>query len=264
MATFDDRDLAAEVGRLVRGARVTIGWTQQELGDRAAVPQSLVSRLERGLHSGADFDDLQRIAKVMGGRFTIGLTAPFLVDRSRQRDRVHAVCIAYVIRHLRRAGWRAESEVEIGGSAGPGWIDVLAWHPASGALLVIEVKTEVHDFGRIQRTLGWYEHRAWEAARRLGWLPQRSRGALILLDTASVATVLRANRELAAAAFPVRAAELAAFVGAPSSSTSLGRAIAAIDPLSRRAAWLRPTRLDRRRQPPAWFDYADVARRIRL
>lgn len=262
MATFDEGELADEVGRLVRGARLTIGWTQLELGERAAVPQSLISRLERGLHSGADFEDLQRVAKAMGGRFTVSLTAPFLADRGRQRDRVHAACIAYVLRHLRRAGWRAASEVEIGGTAGPGWIDVLAWHPVTGALLVIEVKTEVHDFGRIQRTLGWYEHRAWDAARRLGWLPRRTRAALVLLDTAAVASALRTNRELAAGSFPARSAELARFVDDPAASTSRGRAVATIDPFSRRPTWLQSTALDRRRRPPAYVDYADVARRF--
>jgi len=135
MAVSEDGTVAADVGRFVRGARLTIGWSQHDLAGCARVPQSLVSRLERGLHSAADFDDLERIARAMGGRFTVTLTAPFLADRGRQRDRVHAACIAYVVRHLRRAGWRAESEVEIGGSAGPGWIDVLAWHPGSGALL---------------------------------------------------------------------------------------------------------------------------------
>lgn len=262
MAAFDDGELAAEVGRLLRGARLTIGWSQQELGNRAHVPQSMVSRLERGVRAGADLDDLQRIAKAIGGRFTITLTAPFLADRGRQRDRVHAACVGYVVRHLRRTGWRAESEVEINGRSGPGWIDVLAWDPSSGALLVIEIKTEIHDFGRVQRTLSWYESRSWDAARRLGWRPRRSHAALILLDSEAVRATLRANRELADRSFPERAAGLMAFVVDSASSILQGRSVATVDPLSRRRKWLRSTGLDGRRHPPTYLDYADAARRL--
>jgi transcriptional regulator with XRE-family HTH domain len=262
MAAFDDRELAVEVGRLIRSARMTIGWSQQELGDRAHVAQSMVSRLERGVRAGADLDDLQRIAKAMGGRLTITLTAPFLADRGRQRDRVHAACVGYVVRHLRQTGWRAESEVEINGRSGLGWIDVLAWHPSSGALLVIEIKTEIHDFGRVQRTLSWYESRSWDAARRLGWSPRRSHAALILLDSEAVTATLRANRDLADQAFPERAARLTAFVVDPASSILHGRSMATVDPLSRRRIWLRSTGVDRRRRPPAYLDYAAAARHL--
>lgn len=262
MAPTDDRELAAEVGRLVRGARLTIGWTQRELGDRAKVAQSMISRIERGVPAGADLDDLQRIAKACGGRFRITLSAPFLEDRGRQRDRVHAACIAYVVRRLRRAGWLAESEVEIGGSAGPGWIDILAWHPETGAFLVIEIKTEIRNFGQLQRTLGWYEHAAWAAARRLGWSPRVMLAALIVLDSETVAAVLRDNRELAAQAFPMRARALHVAIAEPRRRIPPGRAIAAIDPLSRKAAWLRPTALDGRRTAAAYADYADIARRL--
>ena len=262
MASFDEGELAAEVGRIIRGARLTVGWSQVDLGHRARIPQASISRLERGVHSGADFDDLQRVAKALGGRFHVRLEAPFLADRGRQRDRVHAACIGYVVRHLRAHGWRAESEVEIGGTFGPGWIDILAWHPQTGALLVIEIKTEIHDFGRVQRTLAWYERGAWVAARGLGWSPRRVHGALLLLDTAVVASALRANRALANVTFPERATSLATFVADPAREPLRGRAVATVDPVTRRAAWLRSTSLDRRPTPPAYADYADAARRL--
>jgi len=127
---------------------------------------------------------------------------------------------------------------------------------------LIEVKTEIHDFGRIQWTLGWYEHRAFQAARRLGWTPRHSHAALFLLDTEAVAAVLRTNRELANQAFPERAAVLGSFLEDPAVAVPRGRAMATIDPLSRRRSWLGATPLDKRRRPPAYVDYADVARRI--
>jgi hypothetical protein len=222
-----------------------------------------MSRLERGLHAGLDLDDLQRLATAMGGRFRIQLDAPFLADRSVQRDRVHGRCIGYAARRLRRDGWAVESEVEISGSAGPGWIDLLGWDPSSRALLVIEIKTEIVDFGRIQRTLGWYQSCARVAAQRFGWFPRTTSAALLLLDSRTVADRLRDNRDLARVAFPQRARDIEGFVrDSARRNGGLPRALAMIDPLNRRSTWLRPSVLDGRRSAPTYLDYADAARRL--
>lgn len=255
--------LAADVGRVVLDARTALGWSQEELSRRSGLSQSAISRLERGLHSGLDLDDLDRLAAACGGRLRLVFEAPFLADRTRQRDRVHARCIGFVARRLERAGWLVLTEVEIAGSAGPGWIDVLAYQPDSATLLVVEVKTEVHDVGRIQRTLDWYERRSWSAARRSGWRPARSVGALLVLETAAVDTAVRDNRDLLGRTFGGRVEDLSALVdGSAPGSPMSRRYIAGFDPRSRRATWLRPTKLQGRRTPPAYLDYADAARRL--
>ena len=262
MSTRFDGSLAATVGRLVAEARRELGFTQRELSRRATVSQSAISRLERGLRSGLDLGDVERLGAAMGGRFRMELRAPFLADRARQRDRVHARCIGYAARQLHRRGWQVASEVEIGGSAGPGWIDLLAWHSGSRVLLVIEVKTEIADFGGVQRTLAWYERRAGDAARRRGWMPVRAIGVLLLLDSRAVADRLRDNRGIAAMSFPGRASVLSGFIDDPRSAVPPPRSLAMIDPLSRRSAWLRPASIDGRRAAPAFLDYADAARRM--
>jgi hypothetical protein len=163
---------------------------------------------------------------------------------------------------MRRLGWTVETEVEINGRSGPGWIDVLAFHAASGILLVIEIKTEIHDFGRIKRTLAWYERRAWSIARERGWVARRSQGALLLLATDAVDARLRENRHLADEAFPGRAVGLVALTNDPLVPAHVVRSLAMIDPLSRRHDWLRPTRLDGRRARAPHEDYAAVVRRL--
>jgi transcriptional regulator with XRE-family HTH domain len=255
--------LAIDAGRFIRAARQMIGWSQRELGRRAGVTQAAISRLERGLRSGLGLEEIGRLAMALGGTIRLTFDAPYLQDRARQRDRVHARCIAYVAGCLRRSGWLVETEVEIDGRRGPGWIDVLAFHPASGTLLVIEIKTEIHDFGRIQRTLAWYARGAWSVARDRGWVVRRSHQALLLLATNVVDARLRDNREIAAESFPGRASGLAALTSDPVRAAPPPlRSIAMIDPLSRRNAWLRPTRLDGRRSPAPHDDYASVARRM--
>jgi transcriptional regulator with XRE-family HTH domain len=242
---------------------VAISWSQRELARRTEISQSAMSRLERGQPSGLGLEEIERIAMALGGTLRLTFEAPFLADRARQRDGVHARCVAYISSRLRALGWIVETEVEIDGRNGPGWIDVLAFHVGSGTLLVIEVKTEIHDFGRIQRTLAWYERRALFVARDRGWNVNRAHGALLLLATEAVDARLRENRDLAYEAFPGRAAELAALATDPATAgRSAGRSLAMIDPLSRRRDWLRPTRVDGRRTRAPHEDYAAVARRL--
>ncbi len=239
-----------------------MGWSQRELSRRTGVPQTAISRLIRGRLDSIDLDQLAKIAVATGARLRVTFDAPFLLDRARQRDRVHARCIAYVAVRLRPAGWQVATEVEIRGSRGPGWIDVLAFNPVTGDLLVIEIKTQVDDLGQIQRTLSWYERRAWDAARRLGWEPRRTSSALLVLATGAVDGRLRANRRLLRMAFPGRAHELRAMVAEPATRRPTGWYLARIDPLSRVSTWLRSTVLDPSTTPSAHRDYADVARKL--
>ena len=154
----------AAIAEVIRHACPALGWSQRELSRRSDVPQTAISRLFRGRFDAVDLAQLVLIGTAVGARLHLVVDAPFLTDRRRQRDAVHARCIGYVATRLRLAGWMVATEVEIRGARGPGWIDVLAFHPGTGRLLVIEIKTEIDDLGRIA------------AARRLGWTPRPDHG----------------------------------------------------------------------------------------
>lgn len=255
--------LALRAGRLLRDARRIIGLSQRDLERRTGISQSAQSRFERGLPSSIGFAQVEHLADALGGRVGLTFEAPFLADRAAQRDRLHARCVGYVAARLAKAGWHVETEVEIEGSLGPGWIDVLAFHPQAGRLLVIEIKTEIGDLGRIQRTLAWYESRARTAAIRHGWRAKSTHAALLVLATAAADLALRQNRGLTESAFPSRARRLSMLVTSPATATvSRGRSVAMLDPLDRRASWIRGTRLDGNRAPLPYADYADAARRL--
>jgi len=255
--------LAVRAGRIFGDARRALGLTQRDVEQRTGIPQSVISRFERGVPCSVDLTRVDRIGSALGGRVGLSFEAPFLADRVMQRDRVHARCVAYIAARLRADGWLVATEVEIEGGGGPGWIDVLAFDPGSGWLLVIEMKTEIHDFGRVQRTLAWYERRAVAAARTQGWRSWRTHAALLLLSTDAVDRALAINRALAGEAFPGRARHLAPFVASPGVAPApAGRSLAVIDPFSRRRLWLRPTRLDGRRTMAPHADYAAVVRRL--
>jgi transcriptional regulator with XRE-family HTH domain len=172
----------------VANLRRTIRWTQAELGQRAHVSQSFVSRVEHALVPDLSFVDASRLLEAMGARLSIGVSTPFLADRELQRDPGHARCTAFVTAQLQRDRWLTATEVEIGGDRSRGWIDVLAYHPDRRLMLVIEIKTEVRDLGTIERTLGWYEREAWTTGRRLGWRPRQITGCVHASDSGTAAT----------------------------------------------------------------------------
>lgn len=183
-----------------------------------------------------------------------------VVGRRRQNDRLHARCGGYTGRRLIADGWQVRHEVEVGDGRTRGWIDLLAFREADGGLFCPELKTEIHDAGAIQRTLSWYEREAWDA-RRLGWSPRRMASGLILLCTAENDLRITDNRELLGQVFPAGARELNAWLRDPANPLP-PRAIAMIDPRSRRRDWLRPTRSHGRRAVAPYRDYADAASRL--
>ena len=245
----------------VADLRHALRWTQAELGDRAGFSQSFVSLVEHMQMPDLTFESATRLLEAMGARLTVGVSAPFLADRELQRDPAHARCTAYVAARLKRIGWLTATEVEIGGDRSRGWIDLLAYHPDRGLMLVIEIKTEIPDLGAIERTLGWYEREAWVAARRLGWRPDKVVGCLFLLATEMNEARIRDNQAAFSAGFPVRATELRRII-TNEVPPRPARAMALIDPRSRRQNWLRPSRLDGRPTPSPYVDYADFIRVI--
>jgi transcriptional regulator with XRE-family HTH domain len=251
---------ARVVGLAIGDVRRAIGWTQQELGRRSGFSQSFVSLVENGKLGDLTFDSAGRLLEAMGARLNVGVSAPFMADRSPQRDPAHARCSSYVAQRLRREGWQTAGEVEVGGDRSRGWIDLLAYDPRSRMLLVIEIKTEIADIGAIERTLGWYEREAWAAARRLGWRPRLTLGCLILLSTRANDDRLRRNRATFRTDFPVRARLLQSLVTNGVGVGPGARAMAMVDPRSQRAKWLRATQLDGRSTPAPYVDYADFMR----
>jgi len=263
MDAATDRQMLLAVARLVRRGRLAIGWTQARLGGEADVSQSTVSLIEGACMPSLSIETASKVLDALGVRATIVAREPLLLDRQRQRDPAHARCVAHVRARLERAGWVTASEVEIGRGRFRRWIDVLAYHPVERALLVVEVKTLIDDIGEIERALSTYERGAWAAARERGWRPRAMTGCLLALWTAAVDARVVANRSVFEVGFPIGARMLARMVADPSEIPPRGaRGFALIDPFSRRADWLRRTRLEGRRTTAPYADYADFVRRL--
>jgi transcriptional regulator with XRE-family HTH domain len=251
-----DEDLAKSIADLVRHTRHDLGWSQDELARRAGVTQTRVSRIERRKVDTVAFGAVDQVMTTCGARWSI--LRPRTEARVEQREPAHARCNAYLRPHLERLSYIVDQEIEIGDGPARGWIDLLAYQPLVRVLHLAEIKTEARDIGGIQRQIGWYERMAWSAARQRGWRPRFIVTALYLLATVVNDDIVSLNREILAQAFPVRSGDLAAILADPDGTTRpSGWGLAMIDPLSRRAAWLRPTRSDGRRTLAPYRNYAD-------
>jgi hypothetical protein len=99
----------------------------------------------------------------------------------RLRDRRHARLVEQLVAHLRATGWLVATEVSFNIYGERGSIDVLAFHQATGTVLVVEVKSVVPDIGGTLMTLDRKVRLAPEIARKqLGW-EARSVSRLLVL-----------------------------------------------------------------------------------
>lgn len=153
---------------------------------------------------------------------------------------------------------------EIAVSAGRihGWIDLLAFDPRSGALLIVEIKTRLDDLGAIERQIGWYERCALDVAFSLNWQSRTVSSWLLMLASEEVEDGLRRYRDVLRVAFPRRAVDLRQDLVQPDRLSAGHRGLALIDPTSHRRDWLMPSRSDGRRTAPPYRDYAEAAQRL--
>jgi len=250
--------LSEKVGAAVLASRKERGWSQARLSAESGVPQTVVSSIERAMHSNPPLVTVKRLCTALDAELIVEIRPARLVGKSDQRDPAHAACMAATRRILERVGWTTASEVEIATGRARGFIDLIAFDPATRRLLVIEVKTEIRDVGGLERQVGWYLRQARGAAGRLGWRPQHVSGVVVCLATGAIDATVLANRVELAAAFPIRGrAVRAVLIGG---AVVDRRGLILLDPLRRGAAGLMTLAADGRRTPAPYRDYAAFLR----
>lgn len=181
--------------RLCRETRIRLDITQAELAAAVHVSRGYIANVETG-RANPSIDMVDRIATILG--LQLGLAADpltFLTER-RTADFVHARCSAYVGRRLQSAGWQIAREVPARDGRIVAWIDLLAFDPYTGRLLIIEVKTRLEDIGAAERQIGWYRRLVPRAARELGWQPRATGTWLVALASGEVDRSLLDHRSL--------------------------------------------------------------------
>ena len=195
---MDDR----RVGLVIRALRRRRAWRQSDLAAAAGVSQPAISLTERGHVETFSLRTLRRILLALEARGEMDVRwRGGSIDRTL--DEAHAVLVGIALRLLKILGWTAEPEVTYAVYGERGSIDVLAFHAATGSLLVIEVKTELTSVEETLRRLDQKVRLAERIAReRFGWTASGTSRLLVMPDTAGARRQAMRHREVLDVAFP--------------------------------------------------------------
>lgn len=215
---------AVRIGRIVRALRIRRRWRQVDLAVRAGVSQSLIARVERGGADRLTLRTLERILTALGARLNArvdwnGEAADRLLDAD------HAAIVEMVIDVLRRDGWEALPEVTFAIDGERGSIDVLAWHPATRTLLVVEVKSVIPDVQATVAVLDRKQRLAGRIGRRQGWDPASIATVLVVAESRTNRRRIAMHASTFAARFPGDAPAARRFIKQPGSAPAPFRAL---------------------------------------
>lgn len=214
MSGVEDRRL----GRLIRAARIRKGWWQLDVELAAGIDQTTQSLIERGHLGGLTVAVIRRSAQAVdvvveleprGG-------AHHLV---RLLDEGHAALVEHLVALLRRCGWTVLAEYTFNHYGDRGSVDIVAWHPQTQALLIVEVKTRIAD---VQGLLTSFDRKLRIVPgllrRERGW-EARTVGRLLLVDGGSTQRrAVTSHAETFASVLPQGSRDARRWIAQPSGS----------------------------------------------
>lgn len=135
---------------------------------RAGVHREVISTLERGSGHRLRLETIEAVLSAIGARCDLRVmwNGPEL---DRLLDAGHAAMGAVVKRRLERWGWIVMVEVSYSRYGERGRIDLLAWHPPTRIVLVVELKTALVDVQDLLGTLDAKARLSRHVAGTFGW-----------------------------------------------------------------------------------------------
>ncbi|HKG56644.1 MAG TPA: hypothetical protein VKA85_05320, partial [Candidatus Limnocylindrales bacterium] len=121
---------------------------------------------------------------------------------------------------LAAAGWETAAEATFSVYGERGSVDVLAFHAATSALLVVEVKTVVPDMGSMLIALDRKRRLARRIAADRGWRAATVARVLVMPDNTTTRRRAAAVKATFAAEFPARSVEVRRWIAAPRGAIS--------------------------------------------
>jgi len=202
------------IGRVFRELRLRLGWPQKLLAGRAGISVASYSEIERGRIDRIGLAKLRRVAGVLEIR---------LVPEPRWRgaalDRAlssrHASMTEAVTRLLVQAGWEVRPEVSFNHFGERGVVDVVAWHPESWVLLLVELKTELVDINDLLAVTDRRRRLAAHIAEPFGWQPRIVGQWVVVAASRTNARRLAEHRTALRTAFPADSRSIAGWLSRP-------------------------------------------------
>ncbi len=203
------------IGGALRSVRVRRRWRQEDVAIAAGLHRSTVSVVERGHWDALSFRTISSVAAVLGVRLDI--TARWRGgDLDRLLNAGHSA-LHEIVSDLfdDLPEWVRQPEVSFAIYGERGVIDILAFYPPTGSLLVIELKTEIVD---VQDLVGGVDRKtrlAARVARERGWIARSTGCWVIVRDTRTNRRRLAAHRSMLRSAFPADGHDARAWLTRP-------------------------------------------------
>jgi transcriptional regulator with XRE-family HTH domain len=188
--------------------------TQAQLGSKSRISGSVVSRIERGRADRVALHTLVRIAAALDARIDVRLLWQG-EGLDRLLDTRHARLVDLVLDILTSNSWEVETEVSFNVYGERGSIDILAFHEATGCLLVIEIKSVVPDMQSMLASLDRKGRLAANVARERGWNVATVSKLLVLPNDRTTRRRVEDHAATFRTAFPARTLEVRRWLAAP-------------------------------------------------
>jgi hypothetical protein len=186
-----------------------------DVGNDSGLSRQTVSLVEKGRWTGLTWSSIVAVASAVDA--VIGASVSW---RGAELDRVlddgHARLVGLVVERLEAAGWVAKIEVTFSEFGERGSIDVLAWHPTTATLVVIEVKTELGSVEGLLRPLDIKVRLAPKIAQQqFGWRAARVARIVVFPEDRTVRRQIARHAAVMDRALPAANLEIRAWVAAP-------------------------------------------------
>jgi transcriptional regulator with XRE-family HTH domain len=202
------------LGLSLRALRLRRRLSQAGLAALVGVSRATIARIERSHADQVTLRLLVRVAAKLGASVNVRvLWHGEALDRLL--DAAHADLTDAVLRLLRDSDWVVATEVSFNVRGDRGVIDIFAFHPETGALLVIEVKSAVPDLQAMLGALGRKVRVAPALARERGWRIATVSRLLVLPDDRTARRRIERHAATFATALPKRTAAVRRWLKMP-------------------------------------------------
>ena len=192
---------------------------QVDLAVAAGVSASTISRIERGHLASFSVSTLRAIGAILELRLTVELRG-----RGGELDRMlsagHSRLHESVVRALSRdfGAWSFHPELSFSIWGERGVIDLVMWHAAERALLLVELKTELVDVNELLGTVDRRRRLARAIADERGWQPASVSTWIVLAASRTNERRIAAHRTMLDLSSPASGREMRAWLRRPSGS----------------------------------------------
>jgi transcriptional regulator with XRE-family HTH domain len=189
------------LGSALRSIRIRRGWRQEDVATKADASRWQVGRLERGRIEEVGIATARRVAGALDATIDVRLRWQG-ADLDRLVNANHSRMQERVVGLLGELGWTPVPEPSFSQFGERGFVDILAWHVGTRAVLVIELKTDIVNFGELVGIVDRKRRLAGRIARERGWTPAGVSVWVTVMDTRTNRRRVAAHQALLRAAFP--------------------------------------------------------------